>query len=303
MMLRPLVDKSTVYKRKSPLLVFLIPAFIFLGLFLFYPFVMNIFNSFMHIQDLGTAAQGLNEPVYENYQKLVTDPIMATSLKNTLIIMGSTIIFQVGIALVLALLVDNIKVGAKFFRTAYFFPIVISATALGLLFNLIFLYNGGMLNQLLQNLNITAENIDWKSESNFMLTMMMPIMWQYVGFYFVILITGLNNISPDIYEAAAIDGASGLKRVRFITLPLLYNVLCTCLVLAVTGALKVFDMPWVMMGAGMPLDQSWLTATYLYYNTMTRGDVDYASTIAILIVVLGVVVSFIVNKVFKEKDY
>ena len=228
---------------------------------------------------------------------------MATSLKNTLIIMGSTIIFQVGIALVLALLVDNIKVGAKFFRTAYFFPIVISATALGLLFNLIFLYNGGMLNQLLQNLNITAENIDWKSESNFMLTMMMPIMWQYVGFYFVILITGLNNISPDIYEAAAIDGASGLKRVRFITLPLLYNVLCTCLVLAVTGALKVFDMPWVMMGAGMPLDQSWLTATYLYYNTMTRGDVDYASTIAILIVVLGVVVSFIVNKVFKEKDY
>ena len=303
MMLRPLVDKSTVYKRKSPLLVFLIPAFIFLGLFLFYPFVMNIFNSFMHIQDLGTGAQGLNEPVYENYQKLVTDPIMATSLKNTLIIMGSTIIFQVGIALVLALLVDNIKVGAKFFRTAYFFPIVISATALGLLFNLIFLYNGGMLNQLLQNLNITAENIDWKSDPNFMLTMMMPIMWQYVGFYFVILITGLNNISPDIYEAAAIDGASGLKRVRFITLPLLYNVLCTCLVLAVTGALKVFDMPWVMMGAGMPLDQSWLTATYLYYNTMTRGDVDYASTIAILIVVLGVVVSFIVNKVFKEKDY
>jgi raffinose/stachyose/melibiose transport system permease protein len=133
--------------------------------------------------------------------------------------------------------------------------------------------------------------------------MLLPVMWQYVGFYFVILITGLNNISTDIYEAASIDGASGFKRIRFITLPLIYNVLCTCLVLAVTGALKVFDLPWVMMGTGIPLDKSWLTATYMYYNTMSRGDVDYASTIAILIVVLGVVVSFVVNKVFKEKDY
>ena len=75
-----------------------------------------------------------------------------------MILMILTVVFQVGIALVLALMVDNIKVGAKFFRTVYFFSIVISATALGLLFNLIFLYDGGMLNQLLQNLGLAAEN-------------------------------------------------------------------------------------------------------------------------------------------------
>ena len=295
--------RSTIYKKKSPLLVFLIPAFVFLGLFLFYPFIVNIVNSFMHIQDLGTQAQGLNQPFYENYAKLFTDEMMATSLKNTLIMMGSTIVFQVGIALVLAILVDSIGKGAGFFRTTYFFPIVISATALGLLFNLIFLYRGGMVNQMLDNLQLVSKNIDWKDENHFIFTMLLPVMWQYVGFYFVIIITGLNNISTDVYEAAAIDGASGFKRIRFITLPLIYNVLCTCLVLAVTGALKVFDLPWVMMGTGMPLDKSWLTATYMYYNTMSRGDVDYASTIAILIVVLGVVVSFVVNKVFKEKEY
>ncbi len=295
--------RSTIYKKKSPLLVFLIPAFVFLGLFLFYPFITNIINSFMHIQDLGTQAQGLNQPFYENYEKLFTDEMMATSLKNTLIMMGSTIVFQVCIALVLAILVDSIGKGAGFFRTTYFFPIVISATALGLLFNLIFLYRGGMVNQMLDNLQLVTKTIDWKDEKHFIFTMLLPVMWQYVGFYFVILITGLNNISTDVYEAAAIDGASGFKRIRFITLPLIYNVLCTCLVLAVTGALKVFDLPWVMMGTGMPLDKSWLTATYMYYNTMSRGDVDYASTIAILIVVLGVVASFVVNKVFKEKEY
>ena len=132
--------------------------------------------------------------------------------------------------------------------------------------------------------------------------MFAPVMWQYVGFYFVILVTGLNNISQDLYEAAALDGCTGWKRVRYVTLPLLRNVLCTCLVLAVTGALKVFDLPWVMFGAGMPQDQGWLTGTYMYDQTFNRGNVDYGSAIAILIVVLGVLFSNIANRVFRPRD-
>ncbi|MGX8700499.1 carbohydrate ABC transporter permease [Caproiciproducens sp.] len=293
---------STIYKKKSPLAVFLIPAFLFMALFLYYPFAMNIYNSFCNITGLGTAAEGFNSPWYLNYVKLFQDPIMNTALVNTMLLMLLTIIFQVGIALLLALLIDNIKKGAQFFRTVYFFPIVISATALGLLFNLIFLYDGGMVNQLLMKFGVT-DMIDWKDEAHFLFTMMTPVMWQYVGFYFVIIVTGLNNISPDIYEAAEIDGASGFNRVRYISLPLLHNVLITCLILAVTGALKVFDLPWVMMGAGMPMDQSWLTGTYMYNQTFTMGDVDYGSTIAIVIVVIGVVVSQAANRIFKEKDY
>lgn len=294
---------STIYKRKAPLLLFLIPAFVFLTIFLYYPFIQNIINSFVGISGLGTAATGVNEPWYENYVKLFEDPNMITALKNTLFLTLTTIIFQVGIALVLALLVDRIKVGAQLFRTIYFFPIVISATALGLLFNLMFLYNGGMFNQLLQNLCGITENIDWKDPEHFLGTMLAPVMWQYVGFYFVIIVTGLNNISQEVYEAAEIDGAGGWKRTWYITLPLLRNVLCTCLVLAITGALKVFDLPWVMMGAGIPMDQSWLTGTYMYNQAFLRGDVDYSSTIAIVIVVLGVVLAQIANKVFKQKDY
>ena len=294
---------STVFKKKTPLLFFLIPAFAFLGLYLFYPFIMNIANSFSQISGLGTAAEGLNDPWYLNYAKLFSDPLMGTALKNSLLLMVCTIVFQVGIALALALLVDNIRRGHEFFRTVYFFPIVISATALGLLFNLIFLYNGGMLNQLFEKVFGITEFIDWKDESHYLLTMFSPVMWQYVGFYFVILITGLNNISPEIYEAAQLDGASGWKRVRYVTLPLLHNVLCTCLVLAITGALKAFDLPWVMMGSGIPMDKSWLTGTYMYNQTFLRSDVDYGSTIAIVIVVLGVAISQFANKVFKEKDY
>ena len=290
-----------VYKNKKPLLLFLTPAFIFMILYLYYPFLRNIYNSFMKIRGLGTGAKGVNEPFYENYVKLFTDSSMRTAVGNTFIMMGVTIVFQVGIALLLALLVDNISKGQQFFRTVYFFPIVISATALGLMFNLVFLYDTGMLNQLRLSLG-ASELVDFKDEAHALFTLMVPVVWQYIGFYFVIIVTGLNNISADLYEAAAIDGASGIQRVWHITVPLLHNVLCTCLTLAITGALKVFDLPWVMFPNGMPVETTWLTGTYMYFQTFNAKDVDYASAIAIAIVVLGVVISQLANAIFKEKD-
>ena len=296
------MNSSMDYKNKKPLLLFLTPAFIFMILYLYYPFLRNIYNSFMKIRGLGTGAKGVNEPFYENYVKLFTDSSMRTAVGNTFIMMGVTIVFQVGIALLLALLVDNISKGQQFFRTVYFFPIVISATALGLMFNLVFLYDTGMLNQLRLSLG-ASELVDFKDEAHALFTLMVPVVWQYIGFYFVIIVTGLNNISADLYEAAAIDGASGIQRVWHITVPLLHNVLCTCLTLAITGALKVFDLPWVMFPNGMPVETTWLTGTYMYFQTFNAKDVDYASAIAIAIVVLGVVISQLANAIFKEKDY
>lgn len=281
---------SMIYKKKTPLLLFLIPAFAFLITYLYYPFLQNIVNTFLNIGGLGRAAEGINDPWYENYRRLVTDPDLRTALKNTVLLTVCTVVFQVSIALILALLVDSIRVGAKVFRTVYFFPIVISATALGLMFNLMFLYKGGMVNQLLLNMGLLESEIkasgkvivqwlDWKDENHFLFTMFLPVIWQYVGFYFVILITGLNNIPDDLFEAAALDGASGLRKIHYITLPMLRNVLCTCLVLAITGALKAFDLPRVMFGAGMPQNQGWLTGTYMYDQTFNKMNVDYGSTI------------------------
>lgn len=296
------MGSANIYKNRKPVIFFLMPALVMMGLFLYYPFLQNILNSFMKIKSLGAAAKGFNEPFYKNYVKLVQDPAIRTSLKNTCIMIMVTLVFQVGIAIVLALMVDNIRRGAKFFRIVYFFPIVVSATALGLLFNLIFLYDKGMLNQLLEFLGYRGDLIDWKAGGRALVTMMIPVTWQYVGFYFVILVTGLNNISEELYESAAIDGATKLQRVRYISLPLLHNVICTCAVLGVTGALKVFDLPWVMFPNGMPVGKTWLTGTYMYYNTMQSPDVDYSSAIALVIVVLGVLLSKVVNAVFKEKD-
>ena len=293
---------ANIYRNKKPALVFLLPAFLFMIVFLYYPFLKNILNSFMEIKQLGSTGTSFNSPWYSNYVEMFQDENVWTSVKNTIVMMIVTLIGQVGIAIVLALMVDNIGRGKSFFRTVFFFPIVISATALGLLFNLIFLYDKGMINQLLEALG--KQNLtDWKAEGIALVTMMLPVMWQYVGFYFVILVTGLNNISDELYEAAKIDGATTLQRVRYISIPLLHNVICTCSVLAVTGALKVFDLPWVMFPKGMPLKSTFLTGTYMYYHTMDTKNVDYGAAIAVLIVVLGVVLAKIVNSIFREKDY
>lgn len=293
---------ANIYRNKKPALVFLLPAFLFMIVFLYYPFFKNILNSFMEIKQLGSSGTSFNSPWYSNYVELFQDENVWTSVKNTIVMMLVTLIGQVGIAIVLALMVDNIGRGKSFFRTVFFFPIVISATALGLLFNLIFLYDKGMINQLLEAFG--KQNLtDWKAEGIALITMMLPVMWQYVGFYFVILVTGLNNISDELYEAAKIDGATTLQRVRYISIPLLHNVICTCSVLAVTGALKVFDLPWVMFPKGMPLKSTFLTGTYMYYHTMETKNVDYGAAIAVLIVVLGVVLAKIVNSIFREKDY
>ena len=192
---------------------FLIPAFAFLAVFLYYPFFQNILNSFRVINNLGSSAKGWNDPWFTNYVELFKDANIRTALVNTLKMIAATIVGQLGIAIVLALMVDNIKKGQKFFRTVYFFPIVIAATALGLLFNIVFLYDKGMLNQLREMFG-AVKLVDFKDDAHAMLTMMIPVTWQYVGFYFIILITGLNNISDDLYEAATIDGASKWQRVQ-----------------------------------------------------------------------------------------
>lgn len=293
---------ANIYRNKKPLLFFLVPAFAFMVVFLHYPFVMNILNSFQNIGGLAAESKGFLDPWYSNYVEMIHDKNLMTALKNTLILMASTVVFQVGIALILAIMVDQITKGKKFFRVVYFFPIVISATALGLLFNLVFLRDKGMVNQFLELFGRT-ELIDWKDKSRALVTMLLPVMWQYVGFYFVIIVTGLNNIPDDLYEVASIDGATRWQRIRYITLPLLHNVLCTCVVLAVTGALKAFDLPWIMFPKGMPLNSTWLTSTYMYYHAVESRNTDYGCTIAVLIVLLGIVSAKVVNKIFKEKDY
>jgi raffinose/stachyose/melibiose transport system permease protein len=237
----------------------------------------------------------------ENYRTLFIDPRIRIAVLNSLKMMGLTVVFQIGTALLLAILVDSVRQpGQQFFRIVYFFPIVISATAIGLIFKLFYNYKGGMLNQLLEHLDMKP--INWLAPSIAFIMISIPTIWSYVGFYFVILLTGINGISDEVYEAADIDGCSKFKQVFYITLPLLRGVICTCITLGVTGALKVFDLPWAIVPKGAPQGVTHFLGTYMYEQTFTIGNFDYGSTIALLMVIFGILVSWIVNRIIRPDD-
>ncbi|MEN8076141.1 sugar ABC transporter permease [Clostridioides difficile] len=291
-----------LYKKKWPLIIFLLPSLIFLIVFLYIPFFNNIKNSLF---DMTTPVlldgQTWKFIGLDNYKRMLTDPDLRIAIWNSLKMMFLTIIFQVGIAFVLAVLVSNIKKMQQFFRTVYFFPVVISATAIGLIFKLFYNYNGGMLNQILEGLG--QEPVNWLKPALAFIMVAIPTLWSYVGFYFVIILTGLSDIPDEIYEVASIDGCSKFKQVFYITIPMLRGVICTCVVLAVTGALKVFDLPWVLVPNGAPQGLTHFLGTYMYQSTFGMNNYDYGSALAVLIVILGIVVSRIVNMVVQpDKD-
>lgn len=291
-----------IYKKKWPLIIFLLPSLIFLIVFLYIPFFNNIKNSLFDM----TTPVLLDGQVWkfigiDNYRRMLTDPDLRIAIWNSLKMMFLTIIFQVGIAFILAVLVSNIRKMQQFFRTVYFFPVVISATAIGLIFKLFYNYNGGMLNQILETFG--QELVNWLKPTLAFIMVAIPTLWSYVGFYFVIILTGLSDIPDEIYEVASIDGCSKFKQVFYITIPMLRGVICTCVVLAVTGALKVFDLPWVLVPNGAPQGLTHFLGTYMYQSTFGMNNYDYGSALAVLIVILGIVVSRVVNTIVQpDKD-
>ncbi len=289
-----------MYKSKKVLLLFLGPTLILILGLLYYPFVSNIINS---AYDMKRFTDKNAEFIgFQNYIYLFKDPNMKVVMINTFKLMIYTVVFQVGIGLILALLVSNIKKGATFFRVVYFFPIVISATAIGLMFILFYQYHHGMLNQILEFFGI--EKVVWLSKDNNrafkMLTL--PVVWQYIGFYFVLFITGISTIPRGLYEAAEIDGATGLQKVIYVTLPLLKGTTNVCIILALTGALKVFDMFWIIAPKGAPGGSTHILGTYLYDMAFEAGNVDYGATIAVMLVVMGITISQGANFFFRDKN-
>jgi raffinose/stachyose/melibiose transport system permease protein len=290
-----------LYRKKWPLIIFIVPGLVFMFVFLYIPFIENIKNSFYNMNAIvempGSEWKFIGA---DNYTRLIEDSEIGNAMLNSFKMMILTVVFEVGLALLLAILVMQVTRLQQFFRTVYFFPVVISATAIGLLFKLFYNYDGGMLNQLLESMG--KEPVNWLGPASAFVMIAIPTLWSYVGFYFVILLTGLSDISDDIYEAASIDGCTKIKQVFYITLPLVKPVLLTCVTLAVTGALKVFDLPWVLAPNGAPQGITHFLGTYMYQQTFVMSDYDYGSALALLIVIMGVVVANILNFVTKERD-
>lgn len=290
-----------MYKNKLVAYALISPMIIFMVVFLFYPFIVNIISSFFEYESmLDTSPQFVG---FKNYITMVLDKTFLRSLTNTLILIGLVIVFQVGIALLLALLVSSIKRLSTFFKVTFFMPIVVSATALGLMFNLFYDFNYGMFNQILESLG--RDKIFWKDPENLtrlFALIVSPVIWQYIGFYFVIFLTGLAGFNQEIIEAGEIDGCNGIQKNIYIKIPMLRNVTRTVLVLAITGTLKVFDLPHIISPNGYPGGKTHFLGTYMYNLAFNSNQIGVSAAFAVFMVVAGVLLSFICNAIFKPNN-
>jgi len=282
------------FKDKRYIVLFLSPTVILLFAFLLYPLIQSVYYSFTDWYNFS------NEKTFiglDNYRQLVQDPVVGIALRNTLILTVGAIVLQAGGGLALALLTDSVKRGFKFFRTVYFFPIVISGTAIGLMFSIIYNYDYGLLNAIMRAFGLPEQV--WLTEHSSIYLVLFPILWQYVGFYFVIFLTGISKIPEDIYESAQLDGITGIQKAFKITIPLLRDVIASCLTLATAGALKVFDVVYIVTKGG-PMNSSELLSTYMYDKAFNGQNAGYASTIVIAMMLLGILITVLLNKAVKK---
>ena len=278
----PFRSGHMVLKSKKAPLLFLIPALVFIAVFLILPLCRTIWYSLTAWYNFSPTKKFIG---LDNYAALFNDRILKIALRNTGILIAFALIFQIGISLLLAVCVDSARRGFKAFRTIYFFPVVISATAIGLMFSLIYKYDYGLLNSILTALG--KEKRVWLTADSAIFCVAIPTVWQHVGFYFIVFLTGIANIPSDIYESAVLDGIKPRQKAFYLTIPMLKPILVSNIVLVVSQSFRVFDMVYVVTGGG-PRHQSELLSSYMYTKAFADYNTGYASAIAIVMIILGI---------------
>lgn len=286
---------------KKAIIIFIAPAFILFTLILFIPICQSVYYSLCDYD-------ALTKPVFvgfDNYVKLFTkDKTMGIALKNSLFFMIFSAVSQLLVGLLLAALLTNISKGRNFFKNVYYLPCVLSSAALGLLWMFIFSAQFGI-NQILAMFGIQGPL--WLMDVKGFINLPMKViafvsLWQYVGQSMMLYIAQISGIDKSLYEAAYIDGATKPQAFLHLTLPLIRPMVATAMSLNCIGSLKFFDLIFNMTEAG-PNHQTEVLATHLYTQGFKYFKYGYASAIGVVLLVLCLIVTFIINKFIKVKNY
>ena len=226
----------------------------------------------------------------QNYQMLLKDAGFWSAFKNNIYLVVACLIGQIGFALLFAILLNSRYVKWKgLHRTLGYFPVTISAVVVGFVWGMIYDYNYGLLNNFLRAIGQGQLAQAWLNNADsVMFYATIPLIWQYIGYYMIILLSAFAAIDSQIFEMAEIDGASGWKKAIHITIPLLKNTLLVCVTLCVSGNLKAFDHIYTLTGGG-PGTASNVVAYYAYNTSFIRYKMGYGNAMSIVILILSVV--------------
>ncbi|WP_411678555.1 carbohydrate ABC transporter permease [Caproicibacter sp.] len=283
---------------KKAIFLFTFPTFLLFTIIVVLPIFFSIHYSTL---DWDGFSKGVFVG-FTNYKNLFlnnTDGFMQ-SVVNSLVLALISVGIQLPISLLLALILARGVKGERFFRTVYFIPVIISTVVIGQLWMKIYNSDYGMLNGVLRAVGLDSLTNAWLADSKTALACVFAAMlWQYVGYHMLLLYAGAKSISPDIYEAARIDGASELKIAFHISIPLMKSILCVCIIFAVTGSFKAFDLIYVMTGGG-PLHSTEVPTTLMYTTIFSRYQYGYGSAMAIFIIAECLVFTLVIKKLFSN---
>ncbi len=275
---QPSSKRSAMVRSLTPYL-FLAPALLVLTLTVFWPAVQAFYLSFTRFEyDLTQAPAWIG---MANFQKLWRDPVFWKTLGNTFLYLVCVVPILVILPLGLALLVNQKLKGIRWFRTAYYTPVVISMVVAGIAWKWLYASNG-LLNQGIQWLGL-GEGIPWLTSPDLALFSVMAVtVWKGLGYYMVIYLAGLQGIPGDLYEAAAIDGSDGLQRHWDITVPLMKPYLFLVAVISSISATKVFEEVFIMT-KGEPVNSSKTIVYYLYQRAFQDLEMGYACAVGLVL--------------------
>ncbi|WP_393062429.1 carbohydrate ABC transporter permease [Streptomyces sp. LN549] len=273
------------------------PALLVYSLIMLVPIVWSLGYSFTQ----GNTIEGFTGNGGANFSRLFEDPAVRDALWFTLKYAALVTVGQVVAGYLLALLyVFFLKKSSALIRTLAFFPVVLPTVAVGLLFQKFFQVapQTGPVNSLLNAVGIDSIDFFGSAGSAFWVLIVMDI-WRSMGFYAVLLFAGLVDIPDEVLESARLDGASGLRLIRHIVLPLSLPVLMSSLIFSINGTLKVFDSVVALTNGGPGNGTTPLTL-YMFQTSFTYSDYGYGSTIALLLTVVCLLVSLVVYRVSRR---
>jgi ABC-type sugar transport system permease subunit len=272
--------------------LFLAPS---LAIFVIYRIIPLVWNGVLSFQFWSPYKPATFAGLYHYEEMLFYDDVFWQTLKNTLVFMASAPI-GIALALLVALLVDMPVRGRNVYRTIVFMSYPVMTVAVGIIWQWLLNEKVGLINYLLISLGVIDKGIPFLESFDFALPgVIVASIWQVIGFYMIILLTGLQSIPPSLYEAATIDGAGAFQRFRRITLPLIRPSLFLCFVIGIINSFTAFDLIFVMTGGG-PSHATDLLITYIYSTAFKLSKFDYAAAITVVNFFLFLGLTIIANR-------
>ena len=280
--------------------LFLLPALaLFIGI-LIAPIIKSAYYSLFDWNGMGEMTfLGL-----ANYKELFTSKAIGfmKALGNACILAALSVFIQLPISLGFALVLGRGVKGDRPFLSIYFMPVLISTVVIGQLWLKIYNPDYGLLNAALAKFGVDTTNLIWLGSKKLALwAVFVPTLWQYVGYHMLLMYAGVKGVSPDIREAARIDGATEHQVNKYIVIPSIKPIIKVSVIFAVTGSLKSFDLIYVLTNGG-PQHATEVPSTRLIEMLFQRNRFGMGSAIAVMMIILCFAFALLISRAFKEND-